>query len=109
MHARNLEETDEQGTRSIIVDISGGGFRFVSEKCYEPEHLIHCTYHLSLDGVRKKYEIVCKVLAAKKWEKRPGVFEHRVQYHEIDEHIREQIIRYIFAEERKERKKSRLM
>jgi len=109
MHARSLEDEDGQGARSIIVDISGGGLRFVSEKRYEPETLIYCTYHLSEEGVRTKFEVVCKVLAAKEWEKRPGVFEHRVQYHEIDEHIREQIIRYIFAEERKERKKTRLM
>ena len=109
MSARNLDAEDEQETRNIIVDISGGGLRFISERRYEPESLIQCTYHLSEEGIRTKYEVVCKVLAAKEWEKRPNVFEHRVQYHELDGKIREQIIRYIFAEERKERKKTRLM
>lgn len=108
MHARNLDEEDEQETRNVIVDISGGGFRFISERKYEPDSLIYCNYHLSEDGIRKKYEIVCKVLAVKEWDNRPAVFEHRVQYHELNEHIREQIIKYIFAEERKERKKIRL-
>ncbi len=108
MHARNLEEEDGPVERSVIVDISGGGFRFVSEHKYKPDSLVYCTYHLSEDGKRKKYEIVGEVLAVKEWENRPGVFEHRVQYHNLDVETREEIIKYIFEEERKERKKARL-
>lgn len=108
MHARNAEEEEASTERSIIIDISGGGFRFVSERQYELNSLVYCTYHLSENGRRRKYEIMGEVLAVKEWENRPGMYEHRVQYHNLDVDTREQIIKYIFEEERKERKKIRL-
>lgn len=93
--------------RSVIVDISGGGLRFISEQKYEEGSLIYCSYHLLVNGTRKLYELVSKVLEVKPVENRKGVYEHRVQYVNITEGIREQIIRYIFQEERKNMKKDR--
>ena len=48
-----------------------------------------------------------KVLSARELENKPGVFEHRVQYYNMDEDIREEIIKFIFEEERKQRKNER--
>ena len=93
--------------RSVIVDISGGGLRFISEQKYEEGSLIYCSYHLLVNGTRKLYELVSKVLEVKPVENRKGVYEHRVQYINISEGVREQIIRYIFQEERKNMKKDR--
>ena len=92
----------------MIVDISGGGLRFFSSQHYEPGSMIYISYHLGADGVKKEYELVGKVLSAEELEKRPGTFEHRVQYVDINEGVREEIIKYIFEEERKNRKKERL-
>ncbi len=89
--------------RSVIVDISGGGLRFLSEQKYELESLLYCCYHLLKDGVRKKYEVIGKVLAVSELDNRPGVFEHRVQYYNMDVNTREEIIQFIFEEERKSR------
>ncbi len=93
--------------RSVIVDISGGGLRFISEQKYEEGSLIYCSYHLLVNGTRKLYELISKVLEVKPVENRKGVYEHRVQYINISEGVREQIIRYIFQEERKSMKKDR--
>lgn len=119
MSARTLEEEEIQTIesnnalelqpglplkRSVIVDISGGGLRFMSNQRYEPESLIYCTYNLLKGGQRKKYEVVGKVLSARQLENKPGVYEHRVQYYNLDEDTREEIIKFIFEEERKLRK-----
>ena len=40
-------------------------------------------------------------------DNRPGTYEHRVQYYDIDPVEREEIIKYIFEEERKSRQKKR--
>ena len=93
--------------RSVIVDISGGGLRFISEQKYEEGSMIYCSYHLLVNGTRKLYELVSKVLEVKPVENRKGVFEHRVQYVNISEGMREQIIRYIFQEERKNMKRDK--
>lgn len=122
MCSRNLEEEEIQAIeskvpytlvpglplkRSVIADISGGGLRFLSNQRYEPESLLYCSYHLVLNNVRKLYEVVGKVLSAKEVENRPGVYEHRVQYINMEEEKREEIIKFIFQEERKNMKKDR--
>lgn len=93
--------------RSAIVDISGGGLRFMSSQHYEPGSLLYCSYHLFVNGEQKQYEVIGKVLAVRELDNKPGTFEHRVQYYNMDEDTREQIIKFIFEEERKERKKER--
>ncbi len=124
MCARNLEEEEIEALEknspyklqpglplkhSVIVDISGGGLRFMSSQRYEPDSLILCSYHLlTKDGERKKYDVVGKVLAVRELENRRGIFEHRVQYYNLDVNTREEIIRFIFEEERKSRKKERM-
>ncbi len=120
MNARTLQEEEIQAIeeraplelqpnlpikRSVIVDISGGGLRFISSQRYEPDSLIYCGYQLLKDGKRKQYEVVGKVLAVKELENKPGTFEHRVQYYNLDVRTREEIIKFIFEEERRSRKK----
>lgn len=90
--------------RSLIVDISGGGIRFISDHKYEDGSLIYCGYQLVSDGVSKEYEIVGKVLNVRDVANRPGEYEHRVQYVNIDNDKREEIIRFIFEEERRLRR-----
>lgn len=123
MCSRNLQEEELQAVegktpymlqpglplrRSVIVDISGGGLRFMSAQRYEPDSLIYCSYHLVKDGESKKYEVIGKVLAVQELENRPGTYEHRVQYYNMDVNTREEIIKFIFEEERRNRKKERL-
>lgn len=86
---------------SVIVDISGGGLRFVAYYAYEVNSLILCKYHLQVEGKEKEYRLVGKVLAVNELEHRPGVFDHRVQYVNVDPQEREEIIQYIFDEARK--------
>lgn len=90
--------------RSVIADISGGGLRFVAEYAYEIDSLILCKYSLWMEGESKKYTLYGRVLDVKPIENRPGFFEHRVQYVHMDKDDREEIIKYIFREERKTRK-----
>ena len=86
---------------SVIVDISGGGLRFVANYAYDVQSLILCKYNLLIHGANKEYNLVGKVLSVKELDNRKGVFEHRVQYVNVDATEREEIIKYIFDEERK--------
>ncbi|MBD5459598.1 MAG: flagellar brake protein [Lachnospiraceae bacterium] len=89
----------------VAVDISGGGMKFVSSEKYEPESLIYCTYQLIINGKNKKYDLVGRIISSRELSNRPGSFEHRLQYVNMDEREREEIIKYIFEEERKERRR----
>ncbi len=105
---RNRKYLVDAGTglnKSVVVDISGGGLRFVANFRYEEGSTIYCSYHLPGNVNDKDYEMICNVLKVQELESRPGLFEHRIQYIYIDETSREDIIHFIFEEERKIRKK----
>ena len=91
--------------KSVVVDISGGGLRFVANFRYEEGDIIYCNYKLPGSTDENGYEMICEVLKVQELETRPGLFEHRIQYIYIDETSREDIIHFIFEEERKIRKK----
>lgn len=93
--------------QAIAVDISGGGLRFVGEQPYEPESLIYCQYTLTMGEKKKEYSLMAKVLVSMEIENKPGSYEHRAQYINIDTSEREEIIRFIFEEERKRRKREK--
>ena len=82
--------------RSIIVDISGGGIRFVANQKYEENSMIYCKYHLIISGKTKEYNLVGRVLKVSELENRKGIYEHRVQYVNINAAEREEIIKFIF-------------
>lgn len=91
-----------QGT---IADISGGGVRFIAGCSFEVGTLIYCTYTLQAKGEEKQYHLIGKVLLSRELDDRPGEYENRVQYVNMDVDEREEIIKYIFEEERKQRHK----
>ena len=90
---------------SVIVDISGGGLRFVGNYHYEEDSLICCIYHLITHDSDKEYRLIGKVIKVQELPNKPGQFEHRVQYVNINEEEREEIIHFIFEEERRNRKR----
>lgn len=92
---------------SVIVDISGGGLRFMSSQYYEPDSFIYCSFHLLIGGHNKDCEIIGKILKVKELENKKGTYEHRVQYVNLDVNVREEIIKFIFEEERKNRRREK--
>lgn len=123
MNSRTLEEKEIQSVesnanllvpelplqRSVIVDISGGGLRFVADYSYEIGSMILCKYDLWISGESKNFSLIGKVLDVKAVENKPGAFEHRVQYVNMDKDNREEIVKYIFDAERKSIQKRRQM
>lgn len=87
--------------KSFLVDISGGGLRFITNYEYEKDSYVICKFALGQKNGIKEYEVVCQVLDVKGVQKRKGYYEYRVQYITISKEAREEIIRYIFEEERK--------
>lgn len=74
---------------------------------YEPNSLIYCQYSLDMGEKKKDYSLMAKILVSIEVENKPGSYEHRAQYINIDTSEREEIIRFIFEEERKRRKREK--
>ena len=93
------------GKEGESIDLGGGGVRFYVRQEYEPDDLILCVLKLELKDGIKEIQALGKVLNIKQV---PDVkmYEVRVQFEKISNAAREQIIQYIFEDERKRRKKS---
>lgn len=100
-------DTDLTFDNGIMVDISGGGARFISQVKYPKGSLIRFVFSLYVNGCMNEYKLVGKVLKSRELENRPDNYEHRIQFVNMMNDDRESIIRYIFEEERKIRHRER--
>jgi c-di-GMP-binding flagellar brake protein YcgR len=89
--------------KGVIVDISGGGARFLTTEIFEEEKHVLLKFNLPIMDYARPFTLTARMLYSKKIENRPGYYENRIKYEHIDNTTREEIIRYIFDEERKNR------
>lgn len=99
----NFEPDDLPFAKATTVDISGGGIRFISTVPFEIGEGIVCRYELTKNGAKRTYTQIALVLACGRLEKNNTMYESRVKFTFINNNDREDIIRYIFEEERKRR------
>lgn len=97
-----VSENDMQ--RGVIVDISGGGLRFVSRQPFTEGKILYLRFKLSINDEEKEFRLAAKVIVSNEIEKRQNEYENRVKFLYIDNTTREDIIKYIFDEDRKNRK-----
>ena len=111
---RALEEEEKQnlvwddsvkGTEGNAIDIGGGGIRFLTKDQYQPNEMIICNMKLEIKNSQKDIQALGKVLSVKP-VKDSNLLEVRVQFERISNVAREQIIQFIFEDERKRRKKN---
>lgn len=100
-------DTDLTFDNGVMVDISGGGARFISKVEYPNGSLIRFNFSLFVNGALNEYKLIGKVLKSRELENKPHNYEHRVMFVNIMNDDRESIIRYIFEEERKIRHRER--
>ncbi len=90
--------------RGVIVDISGGGTRFVSREKFNEDSIILMRFSLPIMEIDRPFLLAAKVIYSGGIENRTNEYENRVKFEFIDTATREEIIKYIFDEERKNRK-----
>ncbi len=87
-----------------IVDISGGGARFTAKKDVVTERYMYCSFVLSTTGLNKIINVIARRIKSE-YNSELQVFEHRIEFIFKEPEDREIIIKYIFDEERRIRKK----
>lgn len=102
-------DTDITFDNGVMVDISGGGARFISKVKYPRDSKIIFAFSLFVNGALTEYKLLGRVLISEEIENRPGEFEHRIQFVNMMNDERESIIKYIFEEERKIRRREKGM
>ena len=87
-----------------IVDISGGGLRFVTDTSMHVDHYIIVEVELKNIHESVVYFLPTHILASEKSPAREDRYENRGEFIIRDRKVREEIIRFIFDEERKNRR-----
>lgn len=92
------------GPKGITADISGGGVRFVSNQEYPVGEFVVCSFTIPVKGEDTDFELVGKLLSCTPMENRKESNVIRIQFMYISNDQREQIIHFIFEQERQNRK-----
>lgn len=103
-----LDEINSVWHPGTITDISGGGTRFNSNKPLEVGKTVLLRFDLSNRDDCIRLELPTTVVASTHIENRAGLYEHRVQFVNIGKKEREDIIKYIFEQDRRRRKYDRI-
>lgn len=113
MTTRRLEESEKEtliwdhnlpGMVATSLDLGGGGVRFITEGLYEPGEDIICCIQLEVSGMLKEIQALGRVLSSKEITKGNSKKEVRVQFELLSNSAREEIIQFIFEDERRRRK-----
>ncbi|WP_273325056.1 flagellar brake protein [Vallitalea guaymasensis] len=98
------EDTWSEG---LIVDISGGGLRFTSKKKMEAGSTLKCKLNLNSNSKVDTIELKGNVILSDIVDFETMKYETRIMFDDISNEDREKIIKFIFEEERKRRKRKK--
>ena len=90
---------------SVIVDISGGGIRFIGEKKYEEGDCLAIRTALQNENIDQQLLVVVSIVTCRKAAPNMERYETRAEFLHLGSKLRETVIKYIFDEDRKIRKK----
>lgn len=105
---KKMTAGNEMTVRGIgtILDISGGGARFTSSNSLADVKFLLLEFQLPQENKKSPLEIdvVAKLIDSKQADTKDK-YMHRVKFYFKDPHMKEQLIGYVFQEERRIRKK----
>lgn len=97
---QNNENIEHNWIKGAIIDISGGGARLNSEIRHQVGDKIKISLDLVISGKLRQMELDAEVLACERVENRNDLFEHRIRFSNISKKDREDLIKYIFEQDR---------
>lgn len=103
-HIEAAREKSLEWKDGFIVDISGGGIRFTSGEQIDSGNFLMVRFSLIVNHQMKQFEAMAKLISSEKILNRSGQYESRAKFVNLPKEETEEIVKYIFEEERKSRK-----
>ncbi len=91
----------------VALDLSGGGVRFTSKQQHHPGDCVIIVMKIRKQGVESLCVLPGTILRTYNVPNRHDLYEHRVEYSNLNSNNREALIKFIFEEERRLRQKDR--
>lgn len=103
---KDIAANEQEKKSGFVLDISGGGVRFTSDEPCEVGSVLLMWIDLQMRGQSKTYSLLGTVLKSEHIETaRQNKYQNRVRFSIQDVRVREEIIKFIFEEERQNRSK----
>lgn len=103
--AYDQDELDLEWKNAIMLDLSGGGIRFVSPFKEEKDSIVQVRLDISVeDSVEIAYAFA-SLIRSERNSNNPSIYDNRIMFWKMDKGMRERIIRFIFNTQRKKRSK----
>ena len=91
--------------KAVIVDISGGGIRFIAEQKHEEGDCLAVRTWIRNETIDQPLLVAVSIVSCRQASPNMERYETRAEFLNLNEKLRETIIKYIFDEDRKIRKK----
>ncbi len=101
---RLLVPTGNVWHKGVAIDISGGGMRFNTEEKHENPLYLELRFSLNFGNVTKLITTPARVICYAPVKTSYGLHEFRIEFVEIQTKQREDVVQYVFNEDRNRRK-----
>lgn len=88
---------------AVMIDLSGGGIRFVSTYKEEKESFVEVQFDIELNEQVEIIHAYAEILRSERNPNNTSIYDQRVMFWKMDNGLREKIIHHIFNEQRKRR------
>lgn len=102
-----LLELENEKHIGNVINISGGGICFMSKVSLSKNQLVKLYFELTTSGQRRKYVLQASVIQSEKSLDQKAVYKNRAKFIDIRKKDREDIIQFIFEEQRMQRKQEK--
>ncbi len=99
-----MDEEPETEYKGTLLDISGGGARFIAAKLLEEYKHIFMRFQIQHENKNETVECVAEIICTEKMQD-VNKYVYRVKFKFKEDRTKDLIIRYIFDEQRRIRKK----
>lgn len=103
--AYNIDEWQMDWKKGVMLDLSGGGVRFVTTTLEKTEALVQVRFDIVIDDKPDVIYSFAHLLRSERNPNNKSLFDTRIEFWRMDQGTREKIIRYIFEEQRRNRSK----
>ena len=91
----------------IIVDISGGGVRIMSDRRFSKNDYVFLRFSIEMNIGVRELELMGVVVLSQESPNRSNYYDSRIEFKEITSEERDNIVKYIFEQQRKIQKRER--
>lgn len=107
----NTHEMSEKPVNDVhsgmIVDISGGGVRVMSDMHFNKNDYVMLRFPVEMNIGTRQVEIMGKIVLSLESPNKNNYYDNRIQFKEVSRELRDIIVKYIFEQQRKIQKRER--